>query len=254
MKTTSIIFLSLIAFLFSCNENEDPSKERPKIESVSFAGIPDKNVELDHRLSRIIVQSPMELPPEGLKPTFKLSRNTEILQGITSDGLLIASVPCGCRSVDENYNKHGAGAVKVANDNRVGPYRSTRTYSILVLPNKGCPKPIDNLPINYVQDEQNGRGLVWIYLPVSNLYTNPCVNHIILKNLETGERQGNSSIPYLLYYLNGCDYRFTNYMKIRYEIDQRTKLVPGSYEVAVEVGCDSEKSTLVFSQPLVYKE
>lgn len=250
--TTTALALSLFALLISCEKSQDPSTERPSIESVSFVGIPDENVELDHRLSRIIVQTPMELPPEGLKPTFKLSRNTEILQGVTADGLLIAPVPCGCRSLDENFNKYNAGVVKVANDNKVGPYQSTRAYSILVLPNKGCPKPIDNLPIKYVRSDQNGRSMILIYLPVSNLYTNPCVSHIILKNLETGERQGNSS--FLSYYLNGCDYRFTNHMRIQYEINQRTKLIPGSYEVSIEMGCDGGKNTLVFSQPLIYKE
>ena len=250
MKTSSLFVLSLIVFLTTCKEKEDPGKERPKIESVSFAGIPDKNVELDHRLSRIIVQTPPELPSQGFKPTFKLSRNTEVIQGLAADGSLNAFPPCGCGSFDGNV--YAAGSVKVANDNKVGPYQSTRVYNIFFLPNKGCPEPIDNLPITFVKNEQTTRNAIWIYLPVGNLYSNPCVSYITLKNLATGERQGNSS--FLSYYLNACDYRYINRMKVQYEITERNKLTPGSYEVSIEVGCDGEKNTLVFSQPFVYAE
>lgn len=79
MKTITIILALSLAMVFvSCKQPKEFDDGRPRITSVSFSGIPDKNVELDQSRQIITVLLPEVLPEQGLIPNFKFSSSAEI--------------------------------------------------------------------------------------------------------------------------------------------------------------------------------
>lgn len=71
--------LSLTALLVSCEKPKEVDEGRPLIKAISIAGIPQKDIEFIPERYVLNVQLPAVAPEGGLRPTFKLTDNTEFL-------------------------------------------------------------------------------------------------------------------------------------------------------------------------------
>jgi len=134
MKTlTNLLVLSIFTILLSCEKPKEVDDGRPRIKAISIAGIPQKDIEFIPERYVINVQLPADSPESGLRPTFKLTENTEFLKGIAADGMFKSTC--------------GGGILKVANDKKTSIYRNITSYQINFKAAPGCPEPNGARPI-----------------------------------------------------------------------------------------------------------
>ena len=236
MKTTStILALSLAALLFSCEKPKELNDDKPRIQSISIPGIPDKDIEFIPERYVINVQLPAEVPAGGLKANFKLTENTEFVKGLTADGTF--SSTCGGQILD------------VANDKKTAIYRNVTSYQINFKPAPGCPEVLDDVPITSFRDGSSGSSLQ-IQVPLKNPFSSFKVYSVRLKNLSTGMEYDNTLPPYLRdNALNRCPSGIDNLVSLFYI--SSPVVPPGTYEVSITMDCGGGEKTLTFSQPLV---
>ncbi len=240
MKTTSLLALSLVSLLLSCEKPKEVDDGRPRIKAISIAGIPQQDIEFIPERYVINVQLPANAPEGGLKPTFKLTENTEFLAGINPDGTFA--------------NTCGHFVLKVANDKMTAIYRNITSYQINFSLAPGCPEVIENIPITYFRDSTNASWMR-IYVPLKNPFSSFNVNGISLKNLSTSKEHSNILPPYLSQYnLNSCPSGIDNRVGIFFGSYSNGPLVPGAYEVSIYTNCGERQKKLIFPQPLVLKE
>lgn len=253
MKTTNKLFvLSLVSLLFSCEKPKDPDAGKPYLKSIYFKNLPAKDFQFDPRLRTITIQLPSIVPAEGFIPVFELSENTEIIGGITPSGALDLSAFCGCKGYDKPQPE---GRLVLANDEYIQSYRTKRFYRVISIPPPGCPEPIGDQAISYSFDNNSGQDYR-ISLPMKNLYSNPKVYSVILKNLVTEAKYGFRTVPGLDC-LNGCSSTDVNKMTVLFSTKwSGPKLPPGpgSFEVSIDMSCGDTPQTITFPQPLVIKE
>ncbi len=231
---------------FSCLEN-DIDESKTLIKSISFVGIPDKDVTIDQRTRTIMVQIPSILPDGGLVPKFELSRNAEVREGLTPSGKIILTPYCRC--IPSGASKQEARLL--ISLKTTGPdYPPTTTYRVLLSPPGGCLEAIDDLPITYTRPKDDSTFRILIHLPVKNLYTNPLVHAIFLKNKETGKIRQFFTVS-AGFCLNSCDEEQANRLTYPFPSGDVSRNLPsGNYEVSIETGCNN--AIIKFSQPLVY--
>lgn len=155
--------------LSSC---EKPLRYEPAaIQGVSFEGIPESDVTLD-AVNRIIL---VELPPvldKGLRPTFRLTKNTQVAGGLASDNTVDLTPFCACNESAEPRES----TIRVANGMSVTAYT-------LRVKTKG---PLKSLPSrDKILFSRRSERLL-LTLPVENLYGNPRVTDFEFTNLQTG--------------------------------------------------------------------
>lgn len=247
LKTTSIfLVLSLATLLLSCEKSKEIDDDKPRIQSISIAGIPDKDIEFIPERYVIAVQLPAVVPKGGLKPNFKLTENTEILEGLTEDGTFEPGLFCGGSALNTTNPK----TLVVANDKKTAIYRNTTTYQINFKPAPGCPEVLDNIPITYFRDDSSGSSLQ-IQVPLKNPFSSFKVYSISLKNVSTGKEHDNTLPPYLRdNNLNRCPSGIDNRVNLFYTVPPG----PGSYEVSITMNCGDNQKILTFPQLLVLKE
>lgn len=223
---------------FSCKKPQELDDGRPRIKSVSIAGIPQKDIVFDAARYLITVQLPAVAPEGGLKPAFELTSKTEFLEGLTPDGRF--NQACGGRML------------KVANDQKTAIYRNTTSYQITFLPAPGCPDPLDG-PITYSRDSINVSSLR-INVPLKNPFSSFRVYGITLKNVSTGKLFDNTLPPYLTLYLNLCPSEADNRVQVLYDSSASPPPDPGTYEVTIALVCEEGNKRLTFPQPLVLRK
>ncbi len=249
MKTTAkLLTVSLLLFSLSCKKQEDPDAEKPFIKSISFKNLPDKDVQFDPKQHTITIQIPPVVPDEGFIPILDLSNKTEVIGGVNSSGALNLSAFGGCRGYDKPKPE---GTLTLANDEYIRTYRTQRSYRVIALPAKGNLEPITELPITYTRLPENS-GFITISLPFKNLYQNPQVIIIGLKNLTTGKGYGYSLAPAGSPCVNYCNANKMNRMMLLYDTGSGGGLPVGSYEISVVTSLSPDRVT--FPQPLVIKE
>ncbi len=241
----AVILLPTLSFLllfFSCKNPEVVNDDKPRIKSVSIAGIPQKNIEFIADRYVINIQLPETDPEGGLRPSFGLTENTEFIAGLNPDGTL----PFVC--VNQGY------VLKVANDKMTAIYRNTTSYQINFKPAPGCPEVIENSPITYYRDSTSGASF-YIQVPLKNPFSSFKVYSIRLKNL-SGGADNDSTLPSYLrqYAYNSCLSGLDNRVRLTYVPSPSPAPKPGTYEVSVVMTCEGGDRTLIFPQPLVIKE
>lgn len=248
-STATFLFVGMIVFIFSCKKSQDPDAEKPFINSISFENLPAKDVQFDPQKRTITIQLPAEVPEEGLIPVVELSKNTEIIGGLASNGALDLSAFCDCPGYEKPKPE---GKLVLANDARTRTYRTQRSYRVIALPAKGNLEPIGELPITYARSGSS-EAFIEIALPLKNLYQNPQLYGISLKNLTTGRDYGYTLPGDICVNYGKAD--SPNRMIVSY--DKRASvgvdgLPAGTYEVTISLSQNS--APLTFPQPLVIKE
>lgn len=241
MKATAkILALSLITLLVSC-EKPEVDDGRPRIKAISIAGIPQKDIEFIPERYVINVQLPAVAPEGGFKLTFKLTENTEFLEGVPPDGKF--SRACG------SY------ILKVVNDKKTAIYRNITSYQINFKPAPGCPEPIGDQPIGYLRDSVTAQ-FKYITLPFKNANSRFSISTVTLKDLVTGQHHSFGPFPWAPS-LNGTCGSADNRVLVYYSpYYSNPKLIPasGSFQVSVSIGCGEDYKTVTFPQPLEVKE
>jgi len=165
--------LLLLGVGVSLSNCEKPLQYEPAaMLGVSFAGIPESDVTLD-AVNRIIS---VELPPvldKGLRPAFRLTRNTQVWDGLTKDNTVDLTPYCAC---NESAGPRES-TIRVAND------RSVTAYQLRVK-TKGSLKGLPSR--DQILFSRQSERLI-LTLPVENLYGNPRVTDFEFTNLETGQ-------------------------------------------------------------------
>lgn len=258
MKThTNLLALSLFTIHFSCEKPKEVDDGRPRIKAISIAGIPAENVQLDPKRYTITIQLPALVPENGLVPTLDLSDNTEILEGLTAGGKLDFTATCVCDLKGKNTD----GRILIANDQKTATYRNTTNYRVVFLPPKAPVEPMGELPIAYQYGESKGqvdKNLIYLSLPVRNLYQNPKVISVSLKNRTTGKVFNGVSSYFNYYCINDC-YRDThNRMAVSFYPYEAFSVGPspgpGDFMVSLKIVQKSDTTTLTFPQPLELKD
>ena len=241
MKTTSLFVLSLVALLISCKKPKEVDDGRPRIKSISIAGIPQKDIEFIPERYVINVQLPVVAPEGGFKPTFKLTDNTEFIGGLTANGMF--------------DNTCGGRVLKVANDQKTAIYRNITSYQINFKPAPGCPKPVENRSITYSRGSSSSN-FMYINLPVTNAYSDFCVSAITLKDVSTGKQHFYGNILNVSC-IGGLCSSGDNRLGVLFSpgwASDKFPSGPGSYEVSIIISCGGDNRTVTFPQPLVFKE
>lgn len=252
--SATILALSLAILLTSCQRQKDPDAGLPQITSISFAGIPAKNVELDQLHQTITIKVSDLLPEQGLVPSIKTSRGATITQGLTPEGKLDLTPFCTCFGYGNNPHPETVESQLVLGyENKVTGDELTSNYRVILSSPKGRIEPIENLPITYSEkifSTLPGFDSLYlnIHLPVRNLYQNAYVSAIFFKNINTGSKAGyNMTGPDCI---NFCEDPRANYMTVVYRTDYGEKLTPGTYEVSIRTSWDHE--IIVFPRPFVF--
>ncbi len=254
-----LLTLSLLTLLISCEKPKEMDDGRPRIKSVSIAGLPAENVRLDPGRYTITIQLPALVPEGGLVPNFELTENTEILEGLTKEGKLDFTATCHC----DLKGKTSDGAILIANDRKTATYRNTTNYRVIFLPPQGSVEPNPDQPISYqygkLQEKVN-KSFVYLSLPVRNLYQNPEVLSVSLKNRATGEVITGSTSFYFNYRcINGCSPDSPNRMAVTF-LPVQGYLTPGptpgqgAFEVSLRMVQKADTITLAFPQLLELKD
>lgn len=238
--TATFLALSLALLLVSCEKPEDPDAGKPFIKSISFKNLPAKDFKFDQGRRTITIQLPSVIPAEGYVPVLELSDNTEVIGGLTNTGALDITPACGCQGYDKPKPE---GKLALANDEYIRTYRTQRSYRVIFVSPTGPLEAIADLPITYNRSPVS-QAFIEINLPMKNLYQNPQLYAIGLKNLDTGKGYG--------YYIPGglcvniCKPTLLNRMVVWY--DNSGGLPSGTYEVSIRAsGVD-----ITFPQPFVY--
>ena len=255
----TLLVLSLLTLLISCEKPNEVEDGRPRIKAVSIAGLPAENVRLDPGRYTITIQLPAIVPKGGLVPTFELTDNTEILEGLTKEGKLYFSATCNC----DLKGKTSDGAILIANDRKTAIYRNTTNYRVIFLPPQGSVEPNPDQPISYQYGELQGevnKSFIYLSLPVRNLYQNPKVISVSLKNRATGKILTGYSNAYFNYRcINGCYPDSPNRMAVTF-LPFRDYFTPGptpgpgAFEVSLTMVQKADSVTLTFPQPLELKD
>lgn len=244
-----LLALSLAVLLVACQKNEiDESK--PLIKSISFAGIPDKDVTIDQKLHQITIKVPALLPREGLIPTLDLTRNSVVSKGLTAEGKLDLTRFCECG--------HAAGLdqeskLVITNDPAITNNPSIATiYSVALVFPSGCPEPNSDLPVTYTRHKSSGgtgSDFLHLHLPMRNLYQSSHIDGVFLKNVATNQTYTN--LFYEIPCINMCDNDSINRLTVPFD----TKLIDlptGTYEVSIRASCDGGKVPVVFPRRITF--
>ena len=260
MKTTNrLLALSLLTILISCEKPKEMDDGRPRIKSVSIAGLPAENVRLDPKRYTITIQLPALVPEGGLVLTLELTENTEILEGLTKEGELDFTATCNC----DLKGKSTDGRILIANNQKTATYRNTTNYRVIFLPLQGSVGPNPNQPISYQYGMLKGevnKSFIYLSLPVRNLYQNPKVISVSLKNRATGKALiGYTSFYFNYRCINGCYPDLPNRMAVTFLpfLDYFTPgPTPGqgAFEVSLRMVQKADTVTLTFPQPLELKD
>lgn len=242
MKAT-IKFLApcLLPLFFSCEKPKEVDDGRPRIKAISIAGIPQKDIEFIPERYVINVKLPADSPKGGLVPSFKLTENTEFIEGLRPNG----TFPFTC----------GHYVLKVANDKKTAIYRNTTSYQINFKSAPGCPEPNGTPTITYVRDSSNAH-FMSIFLPVKNSNSQSSVTSITLRNISTGAKYSNAALPWAPS-LGGTNCSVPNTMRVFYSPYWSNPKMPsgsGSYEVSINMTCGEENRIITFPQPLFFTE
>lgn len=219
----------------------------PRIKSISIAGIPAENIQVDPVQYTIKVQLPAIIPEGGLIPIFELTDNTEIQEGLSADGKLDIAGFCSCSYREQNQVSEEHRIV-VRHKNNATNNNPASLYRLIVYSPEGCLKPIPDVPITYTKEmSSEGYPFFWIQLPVQNLYRKPYIINYFFKNLKTGETSGISTSS-AGFCLNTCGEKSINTLSFPAGSNWKN----GEYEVSLLTICDTNR--IVFPQPLVIKE
>lgn len=169
-KSNLILLFLAIFFLSNC---EKPFKyEQATIEAVSFDGIPDSDVAIDAG-NRIITVSVPPILNGGLRPVFKLSKDAQVFDGLTSEKTVDMTPFCSC--IQSNEPKEAI--IRVSNST------SLTVYKLRVKANGELKALPSTEKISFSRQTEH---LVMI-LPVENLYSNPKITEFEFTNLDTGQ-------------------------------------------------------------------
>lgn len=239
----NILALSLALALTACQKNEiDESK--PLIKSISFVGIPDKDVTLDQKYHQITIKIPALLPAEGLVPTIELTRNSVVSKGFTPQGKLDLTRFCECgHAAGLNEESQLVITHDPANKNNLS---IPTIYNVALVTPPGCPEPNVNLPVTFTRSitpYNGGQDFIYLHLPMKNLYQSPHINGVFLKNVATNQTYSN--LFYEIPCINICNNDSINRLTVPFD----TKLINlpnGTYEVSIRASCDGEKVPVIF--------
>lgn len=217
MKTTIIALLIVLAVCQqACRTPSEPDVTKPAIKSISFAGIPDKDITLDALNHTITVQIPSVLE-EGLKPTLRLTDDAQILRGLTSANTVDLTSFCSCTK--NNYAEEPGLAI--------GNTTTTVNYRLVILPPKGPLKALaSTAPLRFSRQTK----FLSMSLPVENLYTNPYIDTIEFTNSATGlstRIQADGAC------LNTCKSDAPNQLIINVSTPIERYLLPGTYFITI---------------------
>ena len=172
----TLLLLSLGLYLQACRKPQEVVNDKPAIKSISFVGIPQRNVQLDVHNSTITVQLPSLLPKEGLKPVLELVNGASVVRGIQADSTINneLGIRCSC-----NYSPSNIAESSIV----VGNAIRTTYYRLRIIPSSGSLKPLENgVPLSFSRKTNE----LVLRFPVENLYTNPRITQLRFINLETG--------------------------------------------------------------------
>lgn len=248
MKNFALILCLLVALgITSCNKAVDVDSGLPRITSISFIGIPAKDIEIDQINRTVTIRISDLLPSQGLVPTIETSSGAKVTQGLTAGGKLDLTPFCSCYSGPQS--KPTSQLVLSQKNNGTGN-ELTSTYQVILSSPAQNLEPIPDVPITYSKIPDSDAIFINIHLPVRNLYRNPYVNAIFFKNSKTGVKSG--------YYLEGpncinaCLDTVANRMTIVYRTDVGTKLTTGTYEVSIRTA--DREDFIIFPQLFTYSE
>ncbi|WP_428659972.1 hypothetical protein [Runella sp.] len=234
MKNTVTALLIVLAVgQQACRTSSDMDVTKPAIKSISFAGIPDKDVTLDALNHTITVRLPSVLE-EGLKPTLRLTDDAQILRGLTSTNTVDLTSFCSCTK--NNYTEEPGLAI--------GNTTTTVNYRLVILPPKGALKALaSTAPLRFSRQTK----LLSMNLPVENLYTNPHISTIEFTNSATGTStriQADGAC------LNACKSDAPNQLIINLSTPIERDLLPGTYSIAISTA----NGVVTFPQRLIVTE
>lgn len=99
--------------------NKNYPEDELKILEFHLAGIPDKNITIDHQKREITLRMPATLPTSNLKATYKLGPNTEIVNGLADDMIYASSLNKCYEAHQIGLRKTGSGSPDAAFQYRV---------------------------------------------------------------------------------------------------------------------------------------
>ena len=225
-------------------------ESKPLIKSISFAGIPAKDVILDQKLHQITIRVPALLPAEGLVPTLELTSNAEVSKGLTPQGKLDLTRFCECghaAGLDEESQLVISTNAAHAND-----FSIPTIYNVALITPPGCPEPNSDLPVSFTRHKtpyNGGQDFIYLHLPIRNLYQSTHIDGVFLKNMATGQTYSN--LFYEVPCINMCDNDSINRLTVPFD----TKLIDlptGTYEVSIRASCEKGKVPVVFPTRITF--
>lgn len=206
----SAIFSTL---LFGCKDSSAPVDDMPAIQSISFEGLPAKNVTFDARNSVITVRMPAVLDG-GLKPVMKLTEGAQAI-GLLSDGTIDISAFCFCVKPTETPLL------------RIGNQTKTATYVLNIVPTG----PLAPQDIYEETTFSRKTGVLKMSLPAKNLYNNERIDVISFKS-EDGKSSAQIYADGAC--LTGCRAEEPNRISITLYPPIDRELKPGKYEIEIK--------------------
>lgn len=214
MKKLLLIWFTIcIIALTGCKDSSKITDDTPAIKSISFVGIPNRDVQFDAGNARITVRMPAVLDG-GLKPVVRLSDGA-VLTGLLPDGTIDLSkfCYCGSNSAEDRYL-------------RVSRQGATGTYELKLVTSGALKPQITNETTTFSLKSK----VLKLSLPVENLYANHHVNQLTFENTKTGFSSVVSADGVCL---NSCSGDAPNRMLFTLLSPIQSHFTPGTYRIAL---------------------
>lgn len=207
-----LCWLSISAILITCRPDKvvpDPLTDgKPRIVSIRFPGIPEKNVNIDQKNLLITIRVP-PVVLANIIADVQLSENARMVRG-------------GCNA------EYEMGVECIADENQIGlaykddpnPYPEIVTrYRIKQIAEGPLEVGVITKPIVYLLWDLN-----YLYVPMINVYANERPKAILMTNEATGEQLGLDST----HIFKG----FRQYINhVGMDLEYMQKLIPGTYKL-----------------------
>ncbi|GAB4030732.1 hypothetical protein [Spirosoma jeollabukense] len=231
MKALSIaLLISAGLALQSCQDSSQTVDERPAIKSVSFVGIPTKDVRFDAANSRITVQLPAILKG-GLQPIFDLTDGASVLDGVMADNTIDLTRFCYC---GQSHNSAQEKEITL----RIGNKTTTTVYKVNVVATGVLKAQDSNEEFTFSRKTK----LLELNLPVENLYTNPSITDLVFTNVATGK---GTRINADAACLNTCSSTAPNQLVFKLSSPIESYLTAGTYTMAIANGISFPQRLIV---------
>lgn len=220
----SLLWLALAAALLTCKPDKvepDPLTDgKPRILSITFPGIPKKDVSIDQKKLLITVKVPPVLLSD-MEPVLELTENTIVLN---------------------SWPRVFIGRCKECQDINVGfegdQFYDATTYQVKVINNGTLELGVMNSPIEYILHDDPSPA---IFIPAINLYGNQLPRSAELVNRNTKEKIFIDSSRV------GKGWQST-VNHIRLHMDGLKNQLPGTYDIDLKM---ADGETLRTPQPLI---